>query len=179
MTKFALINFTFPSETQVRRIFHSILSHKFLTQDFDDDIKQISEILALATLNLYNAISENFLPTPTRSHYAFNMRDISKVIQGIYIFDKFYCDSKLTIYRLWVHECLRVFHDRLISPDDRIKMKKLISDQLEQSLQSNMKECTDNDENDTIFVDFFDESQSRQIYIEVPYKQRNELSKLV
>jgi dynein heavy chain len=43
------------------------------------------------------------------------MRDISKVIQGIYIFDKFYCDSKLTIYRLWVHEAMRVFQDRLVS----------------------------------------------------------------
>lgn len=42
LTKFIQINFTFPSETQVRRIFYSILSHKFLTQDFDDDIKQIS-----------------------------------------------------------------------------------------------------------------------------------------
>ena len=73
------------------------------------------------------------------------MRDISKVIQGIYIFDKFYCDSKLTIFRLWVHESLRVFHDRLVSAQDRIKLKKLISDQLEQTLQSNMKECTDQD----------------------------------
>ena len=35
-SKFAMINFTFPSESQVRRIFHSILSHKFVTQDFDD-----------------------------------------------------------------------------------------------------------------------------------------------
>ncbi len=31
------------------------------------------------------------------------MRDISKVIQGICIFDRLYCDSKLTILRLWVH----------------------------------------------------------------------------
>lgn len=95
----------------------------------------------------------------------FNMRDISKVIQGVYIFDKFYCDSKLTIYRLWVHECLRVFQDRLISEKDREKLKKLIGDQLESTLQSNIKECTDNEEHDTIFVDFFDESQNRQIYI--------------
>ena len=109
----------------------------------------------------------------------FNMRDISKVIQGIYIFDKFYCDSKLTIFRLWVHESLRVFHDRLISTQDRSKLKKLISDQLEQTLQSSMKECTDPDENDTIFVDFFDESQNRQIYIEVVQKQREELKKII
>lgn len=84
------------------------------------------------------------------------MRDISRVIQGIYIFDKFYCDSKLTIFRLWVHEALRVFHDRLISTDDRIKIKKIISDQLEQTLQTSLKECTNQEEEDTIFVDFFD-----------------------
>ena len=41
-TKFTMINFMFPSEAQVRRIFHNILSHKFVTQDFDDEIKQIS-----------------------------------------------------------------------------------------------------------------------------------------
>ena len=96
-------------------------------------------MIALATLNVYNAVADNFLPTPKKSHYVFNMRDISKVIQGIYIFDKFYCDSKLTIYRLWVHECLRVFHDRLISTEDRIKIKKIIGDQLEQTLQTSMK----------------------------------------
>lgn len=107
------------------------------------------------------------------------MRDISKVIQGVYIFDKFYCDSKLTIYRLWVHESMRVFHDRLVSESDRAKLKKLISDQLEQTLQSNWKECTDNEDRDTIFVDFFDESQNRQIYIEVVVKQREELKKII
>ena len=57
----------------------------------------------MATINLYTSIADNFLPTPAKSHYVFNMRDISRVIQGIYIFDKFYCDSKLTIFRLWVH----------------------------------------------------------------------------
>jgi len=101
-------------------------------------------MLALATMNLYNSVAENFLPTPAKSHYTFNMRDISKVIQGVYIFDKFYCDSKLTILRLWVHECMRVFQDRLVSVEDRTKFKKLLGEQLESALQSNYKECTDN-----------------------------------
>lgn len=74
---------------------------------------------------------------------------------------------------------MRVFHDRMVSVEDRIKLKKLIADQLESTLQSNIKECTDHDENDSIFVDFFDESQSRQIYIEVPFKQREEMKRLV
>jgi len=74
---------------------------------------------------------------------------------------------------------MRVFHDRLVSESDRAKLKKLISDQLEQTLQSNWKECTDNEDRDTIFVDFFDESQNRQIYIEVVVKQREELKKII
>lgn len=42
--------------------------------------------------------------------------------------DKLYCDSKETVFRLWVHECLRVFHDRLINFEDRILLKKLVGD---------------------------------------------------
>lgn len=95
--------------------------------------------MSAATINLYQAVSENFLPTPAKSHYVFNMRDISKVIQGIYVFDKYYCDSKVTMFRLWVHEALRVFHDRLVSFEDRDKLKRLVADQLEQTLSTSMK----------------------------------------
>jgi hypothetical protein len=34
---------------------------------------------------------------------------------------------------------MRVFHDRLVSVDDRMKLKKLVSDQLDSTLQSNIK----------------------------------------
>jgi len=37
---------------------------------------------------------ENFLPTPLKSHYVFNMRDISKVFQGMYKAEKDYYESK-------------------------------------------------------------------------------------
>ena len=67
----------------------------------------------------------------------------------------------------------------MVSVEDRVKLKKLIGEQLELPLQTSMKECTDENETDTIFVDFFDETQPRQIYIEVPYKQRDELRKVV
>lgn len=87
--------------------------------------------MAVATINLFKSISDTFLPTPAKSHYVFNLRDISKVIQGVYLLDRFYCDSKDNVFRLWVHESLRVFHDRLINFEDRIMLKKLVSDQLE------------------------------------------------
>ena len=78
---------------------------------------------------------------------------------------------------MWVHESLRVFHDRLINNEDRLFLKKLISDQLEQSLGTNMRDCTNETEEDTIFADFMEESGGK--YVEVQYKDREALKKMV
>ncbi len=69
---------------------------------------------------MYNTISTELLPTPSKSHYTFNLRDLSKVFQGILAGDP----SKLVmgpvhLARLWVHECMRVFRDRLVNDTDR------------------------------------------------------------
>lgn len=61
----------------MQHIFQTICAHKFST--FFEEIKNMAEPLAIATVNLFNMIQDNFLPIPVKSHYIFNMRDISKV----------------------------------------------------------------------------------------------------
>lgn len=39
--------------------------------------------LVSGTVELYNSIRTELLPTPSKSHYTFNLRDMSKVVQGI------------------------------------------------------------------------------------------------
>lgn len=39
--------------------------------------------LVTATVQLYNAIRTELLPTPNKSHYTFNLRDMGKVVQGL------------------------------------------------------------------------------------------------
>lgn len=73
--------------------------------------------LTEATIDLYNKVSAKMLPTPAKIHYLFNLRDISKVFQGLLRSSKDLQDSKPRILRLWIHECYRVFYDRLI--DDK------------------------------------------------------------
>jgi len=164
-SKFNTINFTFPSDSQVKRIFQSILSSQL--NNLDEEIRPLTDPLASATINLYLNIQSTFLPTPTRAHYVFNMRDISKVIQGVCQIE--YCDTKLSLIKVWVHESLRVFYDRMVSEDDRNQLKKLIGDRLELELNSNLKDCS-NGEDDTVFVDFIDEDN--QNYQEVSDKEK-------
>jgi dynein heavy chain len=39
--------------------------------------------LVVATVQMYNAIRAELLPTPNKSHYTFNLRDMGKVVQGL------------------------------------------------------------------------------------------------
>lgn len=70
--------------------------------------------LTAATISLYNAVIAKMLPTPAKIHYLFNLRDISKVFQGLLRSNKDFQNTKLNMLKLWVHECYRVFNDRLI-----------------------------------------------------------------
>jgi dynein heavy chain len=46
----------------------------------DDVAGKLSGVVA-ATIDIYNSIRAELLPTPAKSHYTYNMRDLSKVFQ--------------------------------------------------------------------------------------------------
>ena len=48
-------------------------------QNFEEEVKPIGDIMTQATIELYQGVVSKFLPTPTKIHYLFNLRDISKV----------------------------------------------------------------------------------------------------
>lgn len=47
------------------------------------DIRPLNEPLVDTTIQVYATITSQLLPTPAKSHYTFNLRDLSKVFQGI------------------------------------------------------------------------------------------------
>lgn len=69
--------FLIPKESQIKRIFGTMINQKL--QDFDEDVKPLGDIMTQATIEIYNFISTRMLPTPAKIHYLFNLRDISKV----------------------------------------------------------------------------------------------------
>jgi len=159
LSKFHLINYTMPNEANLKRIFENLDIFKF--HNFPEEIKALCEPLAVGSIQLFNNISEQFLPTPAKSHYVFNMRDISKVFQGLYMAQKANQDTKEHIVKLWGHEILRIFHDRLISVDDQNKLKSILNEQLQLHFQMDYKDnCMTKGETDAVFVDFLQNEDS-------------------
>ena len=57
--------------------------------------------------------------------------------------------------KLWGHEILRVFHDRMTEKKDQDTLKSILNDILGQYFQMDYKEhCMTKGENDAVFVDF-------------------------
>lgn len=70
------------------------------------------------------------LPTPTKSHYTFNMRDLSKVFQGMLMINTYTLYKLSDLLRLWYHEYCRVFQDRLVNDEDRNWLHERLVEQL-------------------------------------------------
>ena len=50
--------------------------------EFPHEVRQCAEPIINASVDIYFRMSTDLLPTPAKSHYVFNLRDLSKCIQG-------------------------------------------------------------------------------------------------
>lgn len=118
---FSVFNVTFPSQESLTKIYFSILNGHL--EPFKKEVKELVAKITSATLELYNKIIQNLPPTPSKFHYIFNLRDLSRVTQGLCLSTPDRFDNPGQFVRLWKNECLRVFYDRLVSAGD----KKIVS----------------------------------------------------
>ncbi|KAK3571583.1 hypothetical protein QTP86_014552, partial [Hemibagrus guttatus] len=108
---------SFDDET-LSKIFTSIIDWHFST-GFDVSFCRLGKILVQATMAVYKDAKETFLPTPSKSHYVFNLRDFARVIKGVLLCPHTHMQDGDKLIRLWIHEVYRVFYDRLIDNEDR------------------------------------------------------------
>ncbi|KPA83847.1 putative dynein heavy chain [Leptomonas pyrrhocoris] len=167
LSKLNVFNIAFPAETVLVSIFSSILGHRFAPYA---DLKGYVDAIVRATIEVYMKVSTDLLPIPSKSHYLFSLRDLSKVFQGIYGCYLEALTSKEQLVALWVHESQRVFADRMNDPADKVWFKQLLNERLNNSFQtkwanmlkarsSHLKNQTVSENENPIFVDFLDGEQ--------------------
>ena len=114
---FNTLEIQFPDQENLRTIYSSILSSHVET--LNPRVQAAADELTGVTLALYDHILEKLPPTPSRFHYIFNLRDLSRIYEGLLCARKEQFETGASFVRLWRNEALRILHDRLISAEDK------------------------------------------------------------
>ena len=97
-------------------------------QNFPQGLRPLGDSVVGGAVEIYGRLAAEFLPTPAKSHYVFNLRDLSKCIQGVLQTSPLVIRDKASLSRLFYHECSRVFHDRLVDDADRMLFYTVLSE---------------------------------------------------
>jgi dynein heavy chain, axonemal len=118
---FNLLCFTDFNEDTMKHIFSTVMTWYFSKNTaYAGDVVRLGVPVVAATLDVYRTASKGLRPTPAKSHYTFNLRDFSRVIEGLFMVTPDKAANGPVFTRAWLHEVLRVFYDRLVTEDDRV-----------------------------------------------------------
>eukprot|EP00930_Biecheleria_cincta_P008311 TRINITY_DN10972_c0_g5_i1.p1 TRINITY_DN10972_c0_g5~~TRINITY_DN10972_c0_g5_i1.p1 ORF type:complete len:3933 (-),score=932.09 TRINITY_DN10972_c0_g5_i1:47-11569(-) len=151
------------SRDSVFGIFSTILEY-FLAQGFESSIQTLSNAIVNCSINIFEKAGEDLLPTPSKSHYTFNLRDIWKVFQGICSLKSKKVTDPITVIRCYCHENIRVYGDRLTTDEDRQWLRGQLDASLEESFPVKPDKVFDKER--MIFADFMGGGDQR-FYCEV------------
>lgn len=113
------------STQTLTRIFSKQMEGFLADSDLTPDIRKLYNQTVLASIELYSRMVLGLRPTPKSLLYMFNLRDLVRVMQGLQLYHhhsspmRNTLESQRKIIRLWVHECLRVFGDRVADLKDK------------------------------------------------------------
>eukprot|EP01062_Namystynia_karyoxenos_P076714 TRINITY_DN7573_c0_g3_i1.p1 TRINITY_DN7573_c0_g3~~TRINITY_DN7573_c0_g3_i1.p1 ORF type:complete len:4614 (+),score=1785.85 TRINITY_DN7573_c0_g3_i1:132-13973(+) len=154
------------SDDTMKKIFSTLLDWVMQTQSFDPSFRGMRDLVVMATLDMYNTVTQKLLPTPEKPHYSFNLRDVSRVIQGMGLCSGRSLPDDSAFLRLWVHECCRVFQDRLTTDADRAWYRGVLG----KAMQGNLKRTLESvAERNLVYGDFIHgpESEEDRLYQEL------------
>ena len=102
-------------------------------------VQALGKPITDATIELYQRIVRDLPPTPSKFHYIFNLRDLSRIYHGLFTTSPDRFAETGPFVRVWRNECLRVFYDRLTNDKDR----ELVSNHISELLQDHFQEQTE------------------------------------
>ncbi|KAJ1449723.1 dynein heavy chain and region D6 of dynein motor-domain-containing protein [Pelagophyceae sp. CCMP2097] len=108
-----------PSDAALTHVFTTLLEAHFASQSFATEVATAAAAVAAATVWSLREVSSELPPAPSRPLCCFDARDAARCVEGVLrcrADDDFDRDA---LARLWAHEALRTFSDRLHRADDQ------------------------------------------------------------
>jgi len=129
-----------PSQEVINDIYLTILSNHYKTFKLkgSDSIDKICKDIMFATSAILEGVrTQNrcFNPSASKFHYQWNLREIAKLVEGMLRTNNTFYKDPDQLYRLWFHECNRVFRDRLILTEDIKTFDKVLMNIFDQNLR--------------------------------------------
>jgi dynein heavy chain len=132
---FTIFNCTIPSDPSVDKIFGTILEGHFsAARKFSAEVSALAAGLSPITRRLWQLTKSKMLPTPAKFHYIFNLRDLSRIIEGMINTNKDVIRTPENLLQLWFHESSRVIPDRFITQEDVDWFDKTVLDLVKKDL---------------------------------------------
>uniref|UniRef100_A0A8I3P8A2 Dynein axonemal heavy chain 5 n=1 Tax=Canis lupus familiaris TaxID=9615 RepID=A0A8I3P8A2_CANLF len=152
--QFSIFNCTLPSDASMDKIFGVIGRGYYCSQrGFSEEVRDSVMKLIPLTRRLWQMTKIKMLPTPAKFHYIFNLRDLSRIWQGMLNTTSEVIKDSDELLRLWKHECKRVIADRFTVPNDVIWFDKALVSLVEEEFGEEKKLLVDCG-TDAYFVDF-------------------------
>ncbi|NXU08026.1 DYH3 protein, partial [Pardalotus punctatus] len=158
------------------KIFTAVTDWHF-SKGFDASFLRLGKMLVQATSVIYKLAVDNFLPTPSKSHYVFNLRDFSRVIKGVLLCPHTHLQDGDKLIRLWIHEVYRVFYDRLVDEDDKNIFFQMVQETTLNNFKQNFNKVlghlsttgnvTDDNVRALFFGDYLKPSSTVKVYDEI------------
>ncbi|KAE8597580.1 hypothetical protein XENTR_v10016521 [Xenopus tropicalis] len=150
--QFTVFNCTLPSNSSIDKIFRTVAEGYFCEQrGFSTGVCKLASALVPTTRKIWQATKIKMLPTPAKFHYIFNLRDLSRIWQGILIIMSEVCQSTDILVALFKHECSRVISDRFIDQKDKDWFENTVH---KIAVEDHGQEIMNNALKESYFVDF-------------------------
>ncbi|KAJ6635868.1 Dynein axonemal heavy chain 10 [Pseudolycoriella hygida] len=158
ISQFSVFNVHFPHDSTVQHIYSSILRGH--VNDYEPEIKETADTLIEMTLKVFKVFTKDFVnkkrpldwrngggefnmqtatsfiviaelpPTPSKFHYIFNLKDLSRICAGMLLIDSKMFKLSKQFTRVWRNEFTRVICDRLVDDKDLNLVKGLIEGEI-------------------------------------------------
>uniref|UniRef100_A0A8V0ZHJ8 Dynein axonemal heavy chain 8 n=1 Tax=Gallus gallus TaxID=9031 RepID=A0A8V0ZHJ8_CHICK len=149
--QFCIFNCTLPSNASIDKIFGVIGCGYFHScRNFSSEVSDMVKKLIPTGRILWQWTKTKMLPTPSKFHYIFNLRDLSRIWQGMLTIKAEECTNTTILLALFKHECTRVIADRFITPEDIAWFDKTITKAIEEYVGTGVAAP----QTESYFVDF-------------------------